>query len=148
MKRLNKDIWEDQHSLDYICITTNAMTKSDGSLVMGAGNAKEASLRNKQLKISFGKQLRDRGLVNRVYGLLSHENYIAFQTKIDWKHNSTLEVIQKSTDMLKRLALKYPEKTFGLPFPGVNHGGLTREVVLPIISTLPDNVIVYTKDKV
>lgn len=141
------DIWKDFDTLDYVCVTTNAMTKSDGNLVMGAGNAKEASLRNKQLKVEFGKQLRDAKKVNRLYGLLAYEKYIAFQTKIDWKNPSTIEIISNSVDMLRRLAQKYPDKTFGLPYPGVTNGKLTVEIVRPLLLSLPNNVTVYSKEK-
>lgn len=138
-----KDIWLDFDSLDYVCITTNAMTKSDGNLVMGAGIAKQASLREKQLKISWGKQLRENKKVNRLYGLLSYDKYIAFQTKIDWKNPSTVEIISYSVNKLRALANKYPEKLFGLPYPGINNGKLTKQQVEPLLVNLPDNVIIY-----
>lgn len=45
--------------------------------------------------------------------------------------------------MLERTAVKYKDKKFGLPFPAINNGGLTVDVVLPYLEKLPDNVIVY-----
>lgn len=110
---------------------------------MGAGNAKQASLREEQLKIQWGKQLREKQLVNRLYGLLVYEKYIAFQTKIDWKNPSTIEIISNSVDKLRRLALKYPDKTFGLPYPGINNGSLTKGIVYPLLTVLPSNITVY-----
>ena len=127
------NIWDDFDELDYVCVTTNAITKSDGCLCMGAGIALEASKKEPKLKVLWGKYLRENKLVNRLYGLLSYEKYIAFQTKIDWKNPSTLEIIKFSVDKLNRLALKYPDKVFGLPYPGVNNGKLTKEIVYPLL---------------
>lgn len=138
------NIWNDFDELDYVCVTTNAITKSNGWLCMGAGIAKEASIREKQLQIEWGKYLREHKLVNRLYGLLSYGKYIAFQTKLNWKNPSTVEIISYSVDKLNRLALKYPDKTFGLPYPGINNGKLTKEIVYPLLKDLPDNVIIYS----
>lgn len=139
------NIWNDFNQLDYICVTTNAYTKSNGWLCMGRGIALEASQKEPNLKILWGKYLRENKLVNRLYGLLAYEKYIAFQTKLDWKKPSTVEIIQFSIDKLNRLANKYPNKTFGLPYPGISNGKLTKEIVYPLLKDLPDNVIVYSK---
>lgn len=138
------NIWQDFDQLDYVCITTNAIAKANGSLVMGAGVALDADKHNSNLKVEFGRQLRERGLFNKFYGLLlAEEKYIAFQTKYHWRDNSPLELVARSTDMLRRLALKYPDRTFGLPFPGISNGKLNPKDVYPILKQLPDNVIVY-----
>lgn len=138
-----QNIWDDFNVLDYICVTTNAIIKSNGNLVMGAGIAKQASFKEDQLKVIWGKQLQEKGLVNKIYGLLAFNKYIAFQTKLDWKNPSTLEIIRYSTNKLKMLAEKYPDKTFGLPYPGVNNGGLSKQIVRPLLLDLPENVTVY-----
>lgn len=144
----DKNIFEDIIALDYVCITTNAILNTKGHLIMGRGVAKQANIHNPNLKVIFGQQLKERKLENKVYGLLVAENkYIAFQTKIHYKHSSPIDVIKYSTDKLKRLAEKYPNHIFGLPYPGISNGQLTKEVVEPIISTLPDNVIIYEYDQ-
>lgn len=142
------NIWNDFDQLDYVCITTNAVSKANGNLVMGAGVALDADKHNPKLKVEFGRQLRERGLFNKFYGLLlAEEKYIAFQTKYHWKNDSPLELVARSTDMLRRLALRYPDRTFGLPFPGVNNGKLNPKDVYPILKQLPDNVTVYHLNK-
>lgn len=137
------NIWDDFDELDYVCVTTNAMTKSDGNLIMGAGIALEASKKEPKLKVLWGKYLRENKLVNRLYGLISYEKYIAFQTKLDWKNPSTLEIIKFSVDKLNRLALKYPDKVFGLPYPGISNGKLSSKMVYPLLVHLPNNVVIY-----
>lgn len=143
MQLVQGNIWNNQ-SLSYICITTNSIVKANGNLTMGAGIAKEANDRVSGLAKDLGKQIKARDLEGKFYGLLlSKEKYIAFQTKLHWKEDSPIEVVTKSIDMLRRLALKYPNKTFGLPFPGIQNGGLKPKDVLPLLQVLPNNVLVY-----
>ena len=138
------NIWTDFDQLDYVCITTNAIVKANGNLVMGAGIALDADKHNPNLKVEFGRQIRERGLSNQFYGLLlAEEKYIAFQTKYHWRNDSPLELVARSIDMLRRLALKYPNCTFGLPFPGISNGKLNPKDVHPLLLQLPDNVTVY-----
>lgn len=144
MKLIQANIWDYENQFDYICITTNAISKSNGNLVFGAGIAKQADQRHPKLKVEYGKQLRERGLFNKFYGLLlAEKKYIAFQTKYHWNSNSPLELVQRSIEMLIRLANKYPDKTFALPNKGINNGCLHPNVVLPALKQLPDNVTVF-----
>lgn len=144
MKLLQANIWDYENQFDYICITTNSTSKSDGSLVMGRGCALEANQRNPKLKVEYGRQLRERGLFNKFYGLLlAEEKYIAFQTKYHWKNDSPIDLVIKSIEMLSRLANKYPNKTFALPFPAINNGGKKPEEILPYLEQLPNNVTVF-----
>lgn len=139
------DIWNDFHILDYVCITTNSIIKVNGNLCMGAGVALEASDREPLLKSEWAKQIKAKNAVGGIYGLLSYGKYIAFQTKTDYRKPSTVEIISHSVEKLKRLAEKYPDKHFGLPYPGINHGKLTKQIVQPLLESLPDNVTVYSK---
>lgn len=142
---IQKNIWLDSANLDYVCITTNSMVKKDKTLCMGAGNAKQAKMLIPSLPFDFGQKILEKNLNLAYYGLLlAQDKYIAFQTKIHWKDESPLWVIQSSCEMLKRLALKYPERTFGLPFPGINNGKRTKEEVFPLLENLPSNVYIYS----
>ena len=137
------DIWNDFDELDYICVTTNSVLKTNGNLCMGKGIAKQAANRCPHLPIIFGQQIKLKNKENGIYGLLAYEKYIAFQTKIDWRDSSPLYVIANSLDKLTRLALKYPKKVFGLSYPGIGNGNLTKHQVYPLLKTLPGNVIIY-----
>ncbi len=138
------NIWDDFNELDYICVTTNATLKFDSTLIMGAGCALEAKQKEPNLPYVWGNALLQKNLVNKLYGLLSYDKFIAFQTKIYWKNPSTEEIINFSVDKLNRLALKYPNKIFGLPYPGISNGKLSKKIVYPLIKDLPDNVIIYS----
>lgn len=148
MQLIQANIWEYADKLDYVCITTNSIVKQNGELVMGAGNALQAKQRVPTLPLDFGDQIKSKNLQGKFYGLLlSHEKYLAFQTKLHYQDESPLDVVSKSVAALERLANKYPDKTFGLPFPGISNGRLSAKVVYPMLLKLPDNVYVYHLDK-
>ena len=74
---------------------------------LGAGVALAADKHNPKLKVEFGKQLRERNLFNKFYGLLlAEEKFIAFQTKYHWRDNSPMELVVASIEKLKKLAIK------------------------------------------
>lgn len=138
------DIFDDEHYLDFIGITTNSILNKKGELVMGAGIAKQAKQKHPDLPKLFGDLIKEKDVENKFYGmLLAKRKYVAFQTKLHWKDNSPLDVVQRSIIMLKKTANKYADKTFGIPFPAINNGGLTVEIVLPLLQEIPDNVIIY-----
>lgn len=147
MQLIQANIWDYDETLDYICITTNSIVKSNGCLVMGAGNALQASQRVKSLPLDFGTQIREKQVEGQYYGLLVSGKYIAFQTKYNYADNSPLELVARSVDALRRLANRYPEKNFGLPFPGISNGKRTVDEILPMLKTLPSNVFVYHLNK-
>lgn len=140
---IKQDIWKDFDKLDYVCITTNALLNRQGQLIMGKGNALQAARRDRNLATVLGNQLKEKRAVGQFYGLLAYGKYIAFQTKYDWRDNSPIELITRSVEKLTKLANKYPDRTFGLPYPGVNNGNLSKNDVYPLIRKLPPNVTVY-----
>lgn len=143
MRILIKDIFEDIDKLDFIGITTNSTLNSKGHLVMGAGNAKQAKELCPILPEIFGKKIKEGSGNLNFYGILKYYNYFAFQTKLNWKDKSPLWVVEKSIDQLLEISLKHSDKQFGLPFPAINHGGLSVDLVKPLLEKLPDNVTIY-----
>ena len=138
------DIFEDEHILDFVCITTNSILNKNGELVMGAGVAKRAKDLHKELPKLFGEAIKSKNAISGFYGmLLVKDKYVAFQTKVHWKDKSPIDIVKRSISMLERTAIKYKYNWFGLPFPAINNGGLTVDMVLPYLEKLPDNVIVY-----
>ena len=137
------NIFEHMDELDYVGITTNSTLNNKGHLVMGAGNAKQAKEICPELPKIFGEQIR-KGCGNLgFYGLLKHDKYFALQTKLHWRDKSPIKVVSMSICKLNLAANKHPDKIFGTPFPAINHGKLKECDVLPMLSSLPDNVIVF-----
>lgn len=128
-------------------ITTNAMVKKDGSLVMGRGIAQQARDMFPGIDKSFGKRITDCGFHQKAYHIISQDDYpkiYAFQVKYSWWEEADLDLIKKSTEMLGETACKNMDKQFFLNFPGVGNGKLKIEDVRPIIEQLPDNVTVWS----
>lgn len=137
---------ENVSAYDYVCFTSNSMLNKKGELVMGKGVALCAKNYRSDLPSKFGDIIESRGLEGRFYGLLAYKNFIAFQTKIHWKDDSYLEDVQRSVELLKRLALKHPNKTFALPFPAVVNDHQKRMDIKPLLDTLPDNIFIFYND--
>lgn len=125
--------------------TSNSTIKTNGELVMGAGNAKAVKDCIPVIPKLMGKEIEHLS----EYGLktLTDNDVIvgAFQTKKNWKDNSTIELVELSVLCLRVKAEANPEFTFHLPMPAVGFGGLTVAQVKPLTNTLPSNVHVYHK---
>jgi len=145
MKLAKGDMWSAYDEADWFCITTNATINKNGELVMGRGIALEAKTRFPELARRLGDIFTSVAdmLPNCWYGLILVDNIVAFQTKVDWKNQSDLDLIKFSTGLLAEMATEHLNEQFHLNFPGIGNGGLKREDVLPIIQDLPDNVTVW-----
>lgn len=124
-------------------VTTNAVV-TKGKLVMGRG----AALMLKTQMPYIPSLLAQRILENTsypLYGVAIVDSFRVggFQTKVDWRQNSTLEIIRHSTVQLFKWVVLYPSLRVDMNFPGISNGGLRREDVLPIVSLLPDNVHIW-----
>lgn len=125
-------------------VTTNSYIKNGGRLVMGAGIAKQARNRLTGVDLKLGSMIRDTCGHLGFYGFLPVSSVFgAFQVKYDWIDSADLDLIKRSTSQLADFATQRPEMTFNLNFPGIGNGRLARNIVLPIIETLPDNVTVW-----
>ncbi len=141
------NMWSKFGEVDLFCITINGTFKADGSLVMGAGIAKEAKKRMPGIERIISAQFRT---------YLMHEPYLLpmvlasksqmmglFQVKHHFAEPASIELINRSTVQLFRYIASYPKMTVCLNFPGIGNGKLKRSEVLPIVELLPDNVEVW-----
>ncbi len=135
MQILKCNLFEVCKSGDAICVTTNAIIKKDGKLVMGAGVAKDFKNKIPNIDVTLGKYVSLYG--NRVFHILlkSGIHVFSFPTKHNWRNKSDLDLIEQSCIQLKELVTKF--KISGkiyLPAPGCSNGGLDWETeVKPII---------------
>lgn len=127
--------------IEYKCFTSNSTLNKNNELIMGKGNALIVKEMYPILPKVFGNKIKDKSLFG--ISLDIDTNIIAFQTKIDWKENSTIEIIKNSILKLKEYSIINQDKTIGLPFPGVNNGKLNENKVLPLLLSLPDNVSIW-----
>jgi len=137
------NMWDAYEEVTYFIVTTNATVTKDGRLVMGRGIAKQAVEKFPGIDYEIGEELPSLTDEYGRYGCLIGEPISIFQVKTFWGNPADLGLIEFSTNMLNFIADKHAEATFALNFPGIGNGGLRRELVLPIIQTLPDNVQVW-----
>lgn len=150
MKLIQGNIWDS--GATNIAVTTNSVIRSDGSLVMGAGIAKQAIMRHPELSYLAGAAVKKRYGQMGMYGFLGPfsfeyegqpENIYLFQTKINFTHPSRLSLIEFSVSSLNLYLNQNPGFELAMNFPGIGKGELRMPDVLPIIQRLPDSVSVY-----
>lgn len=164
----------ENHKVAAICITTNGVVNyTTGNLVMGAGIAKHATEFIPQLPRIFGIYVSKLG--NQVQ-LIPEVNFpmevrgfnirklnpIIFPTKIHWKDNSDIKLIERSCQQLLKI-VKDAGDYFGnfkegninyldqlkitLPRPGCGNGGLNWRDVKPVLERyFDDQFIVVHND--
>jgi hypothetical protein len=141
------DIWS-KTGEGFIGVLTNLVVKSNGRLVMAAGQAKEALERYPDIDLLFGDFV-NRGEHNFQLLVVNNEEYpmiFNFPTKYHWSYRSDLVLIRKNAEFLAVVARQCYENKFFLPRPGCGLGGLRWEEVKRVIERiLPDNVIIVTK---
>jgi hypothetical protein len=156
MKLIKGNLWDSKD--DLILVTCNSYIRKDGALVMGRGAALEMKNKFNQIDYRFGKMVKYYYKHLGRYGLLwvdpnsnCAEYYPAeqlmgiFQVKYHFKDNADLDLIKYSVTCLRDILSSRYWKV-SMNFPGIGYGGLSREIVLPIISLLPDSVTIYEKE--
>jgi len=156
MKIDKGDLWT--YPADWRVITTNGVVKSNGYLVMGAGNALQATQKFPDLPKILGTKVTKGG--NHCY--IVNFQIISFPTKHHWKDASDIKLIENSAKELRILidlltvkkasegisSLEDIELKIVMPPPGCGLGGLKWEDVKKVIEPyLDDRFTVLTKGK-
>lgn len=139
------NMWDQWQESSLFLITTNSTVKKNGRLVMGRGIAQQARDKFPGLDLALGKQIE-----YSKYGLLisldwPRKKLGCFQVKYNWYDKADLDLIKHSTEMLLGFIKTSKPKLVSLNFPGIGYGGFSRDLVLPIISVLPDCVPVWER---
>lgn len=137
---------DNPYRYDAIVCTTNLTIKKDGSLVMGAGIARDFKERFKGINMNWGDRLmrgkhKEGFMVSTLKAYLGGErilSLVAFPTKDSWKDNSIPELIRNSALTLKQTADIMGWHYVLLPRPGCGMGGLEWENVKPLLNMLDE----------
>lgn len=113
------DIWT--WAAEVVIIPTNGMVHADGSLVMGAGVAKEAAIRFPEIPKEWGYLVEHHG--NNCY-LAQNRRLISFPTKYNWRDYSVRSLIERSAHQVVRIADSQNIKSLAMPRVGCGLGGL------------------------
>lgn len=135
---------------DVKIFTGNATIKNNGALVMGRGAAKEAKSIFPNCDVAFGSLITHytRNFAGP-YGILIHPDrsnpiLCVYQVKWNYYDSAELDLIRFSTGMLDALLhMDWRYKKVSMNFPGIGWGGLERDLVMPIIRNLPDNLTIW-----
>lgn len=147
MIELRGDLWSNFADSRKIvrCITTNGTIKRDGQAVMGRGCAREAAARYPDLPARLGRHLSEHGnTVGGIFTMRDRSYLLTFPVKHHWMEDADPDLIVTSAQSL-RIFADVPDTVFILPRPGCGNGRLNWERVRPLLSFLPDNVIVIAK---
>ena len=131
-----------------VFITANAFIKSNGELVMGRGFALSCAKKYPTLPAEAGRRISGGifGLIVDALVSTAPDRRIAlglFQVKFNWWEDADLDLVEYSTRKLAQLADENPDKSYALNYPAIGNGKLAKELIEPIIETLPDNVDVW-----
>lgn len=109
-------------------------------LVMGAGAALALAEEYPCLRQALARRIEREGVrVGRFwrYGFvavrLEGQLYGAFQSKLDFRRGSDLELVRFSAERLRAWLEAHPTRTVHLAFPGIGLGGLKPEAVLGVL---------------
>lgn len=144
MKEKIGNLWEN-HPDNIVIITTNGYIRSDGSIAMGKGCAKEASLKYPYLPSELGALVLKHGNIPIYFP--KYKIY-TFPTKHNWWELSRLDLILSSMKILHTAVVNMVDAKFNMPRPGCGYGGLKWETIKPEIEEyLDDRFTVYGYDK-
>ncbi len=128
-----------------LVITTNGSVNRRGECVMGRGIALQAKQRFPDLPYAIANRIKKFG--NNCFWLGEWGNYfiVTFPVKHQWHQKADCELIRRSAYQLEKMFCKSQWKKIYMPRPGCGNGGLTWEIVKPILSPiLDDRFIVCT----
>lgn len=133
---------------DMFLFTSNPIVNRQGLAVMGRGIAKQLADKYPTIRKDFAdrmKALNDMFIVCNCdfTGYYDEQAVGFFHVKNHWREQASLEVIAQSVEELKSWIMDDEMERVDLNFPGIGNGRLRRDLVLPIISTLPDVVHVW-----
>lgn len=155
MTRRTGDMFDHFDEADLFLVTTNSYVRKDGSLVMGAGAAKQLRDRVRGIAHNFGQKIREGCGHLGEYGIITAGKPMgkympetetgAFQVKTDWQNQADTRLLAGAAKQLTNmLGRRSPDWTVFVNYPGIGNGGLSKTDVAPIINGWPDNVHVWT----
>ena len=124
-------------------VSTNGFVKKNGDAVMGRGCAKEAKQRIRACEWFLGQHINENGNIPTILKLKEGELGI-LPVKHNWWEEADLALIRISAKYVDELAFERGNWELHIPRLGCGNGKLRWEEVHPLLSYLPDNVIVHS----
>lgn len=138
------DIWSAIGVANAICIPTNGIVEKEGSLIMGAGLAKDAAIRFPGIPKTLGQKVERGGNKPYICGVKIGTWLVSFPTKEHYKDPSNIFLIRSSAKELVRLAKTHNWEYIALPKVGCGLGGLKWEdVKIALQSIFDDRFVIW-----
>lgn len=128
---------------DVYLFTGNAMVRNDGACVMGRGAAKVVRDRWPGVDFALGYMINESKQSLHWVRINDNQHIGWFKVKEHWANDADPDLIRASVTALTKIALGRPAIIFHMNYPGVGNGRLDQTVVEPLLSSLPDNVVIY-----
>ena len=125
-------------------VTTNSFVTRQKRLVMGKGAALQLKNMIPGIDLAFGKMILEACGHLGTYGLLMNGKYGAAQVKYNFMDKADPDLIAFSMGFLAWEA-NINRYVYNINYPGIGNGGLSKEIVRPILDILPNNVYVWEK---
>jgi len=93
------------------------------------------------LFVRQGKSTEVAPVARHEMGTKGTTEIVGFQVKHFFNDRADLGLVEKSVALLSKIAPTYDRIV--LNFPAIGYGGRDPEHVMPLLETLPDNVVVY-----
>lgn len=145
------DIFDIMPDKAAICVTTNGYVKRNGKAVMGPGIAKYVN-ENWHIDKRLGDLIKIYGNVPMDLGFINYKTknlrLISFPTKNDYKDQSDINLIRRSSNLLLNLCSCLDIDNCYIPCPGCGCGGLDYQTQVKSVlnDLLDDRFIIIIKD--
>lgn len=133
-----EDFWDLIHKFDALLVTTNGIVKKDGTLVMGAGIARQFADRYPTVPRTLGDWVTKLG--NEpccIHG--KNRAIISMPTKEHWKLDSKYDLIESSAHAVNDIISKWGFKRVLSTRPGCGMGKLQWSDVKNILGDIWDD---------
>lgn len=137
------NMWNVFNKADYFICTGNSCIKTNNSLVMGIGMAKEFRDKFTSFDELCGASINLICGHLGFYGFLKFDKLGIFQVKYHFLDNAEIKIIQRGVRILRKFALSCPSKQIHMNYPGIGYGRLSKKIVAPKLRFLPDNVHIW-----
>jgi hypothetical protein len=114
------DVWELHGDGFWVLVPTNMRRKKDGSAVMGAGLARDATHRYPDLAARYGRALGD----GRPFTSFPSYRLLLGPTKDDWRPLAKMQLVEELLDGAARWCRAHQGEALAVAVPGCGHGGL------------------------
>lgn len=128
------DAWKLHAQGFWLVVPTNQTVRKDGNAVMGAGLAFQAAQKFPDIPARYGKSLQAKS-----YRMAFNDHRLLLvPTKIDWRQSSSTRLVSEGAQGIAKWAIAHPTEKIVVPALGCGKGGLSWEVVKPILLKLLD----------